>query len=203
MKRPFAAVRVISAALLGGVVMGTVGCSDNSAPQKRLLGGSGVTEIPVDSSSRAYALENYRSSVLAEIRAQPDATFVTRPDISMGHRPDGTTELMAMGEMDINDKGARMRKPYSVTWVKSGGGWSSPVTLIMDGKVSPQPLRPVATTGPAYIRSSTSPTTPADPTAMPPASNAPAAVPGPGGTGGTTTLPPSGGSGSPSLPPPP
>jgi hypothetical protein len=202
MKRSFAAVRIISAALLGGTAGTIVGCSDNSTSSHRMTSGSGVKEIPVDSSSRAFALENYRSAVLAEVRAQPDATFVTRPDISMGHRPDGSTELMAMGEMDINDKGARMRKLYSVTWVKSGGGWTSPVTLIMEGKPSPQPLRPVATTGPAYIRSSTQPTTPADPTAAPPPSNAPSAVPGAGVPGGTTTLPPSGGSGSPSLPPP-
>jgi hypothetical protein len=202
MKRPNTAVRVISAALLAGAVLGVTGCSSSSDPKPRPMGTSGARSLPVDSSSRAFALEHYRSLVLAEVRAQPDATFVSRPDISIIERADGAVELMAIGEMDIMDKGTRMRKPYSVAWRKSGGAWVPATTLVSAGKVSPQPLRPVSATGPANLRPSTLPGTPANPTAMPPASSGTTPPLSPAGGGGTTTLPPSGGSGSPSLPPP-
>lgn len=206
------AARVILAAALGGVSVGQIGCQKHEPVDDRpLLGSRYGKPVPVESSWREFALENYRGMVLAEIRAQPDATFAVRPDVRAIRRDNGALELEAFGEMDINDvKGNRQRKAFVVVWRKSGGGWDPVNTTIMPGRPSPAPLNPVATTGPA-IAPPIRPTTPADPTAMPPPTARPSAAPAPSpapglppsGGAGSTGLPPSGGSGSPSLPSPP
>jgi hypothetical protein len=209
MNRIRAAVRISCSALFVTASLAATGCNSTPSSDQPPLGATRMgREMPVDAASRQFAMDHYRGMVLAENNAQPDTTFVRDPNIAIVQRSDnGDVELSATGEFDVNDAaGHRLRKPYSVFWRRSAGGWTPASTMIMAGRPSPQPFRAVATTGPAF-RPLTQPATPANPTAMPPPTGAgvPAPVPGadPAVPGGTTTLPPSGGSGSPSLPPPP
>ena len=203
------ALLAAAAAAALGTAAGCQGPSGEPTAEQRSLG---VQPVPVSADWRRFAEDNFRGVVTAELRAQPDVRFTSDPDISAARRLDnGAVELTAIGDVDVNDGSGggnhRLRRTYSVVWVRQGGGWDGGSAHLGAGRASPQPLLSAPATGPVAAPS-TRALTPADPTAPAPGSAVPGSgVPGgatplpPAGGGGTPSLPPSGGSGSPSLPP--
>ena len=120
-----------------------------------------VETLPLRPEWQRYADANYRGVVMAQFSAPTGIRFSDDPKVVASHnRTRGATELLAAGNVDVPDaSGTRFRRPYTIVWQQSGGGWElSDVRVSDEGQpvrpepTAPQPLRPTsrpAATAPA------------------------------------------------------
>ncbi|HEX8911264.1 MAG TPA: hypothetical protein VF796_02810 [Humisphaera sp.] len=137
---------------------------------------------------RAFANENYRGVLLADLNAARDVRFNEPLTYAASRNPaTGDVELSVAGTLDANTVTAdRFRRPFTVLWRQSGGGWTLLTSRIDRGGPVPVPPRIPPTPGPIRTSPTTGPSTIADPTAMPLPSNNPSGVPTAPGGGAVT-----------------
>ena len=117
-----------------------------------------------------FARDNALGVVLAQVNAPRGTKMVEPPKVvATRNRTRGTVELLATGEVDVPDViGKPYRRPYSVLWEQSGGGWRVADVQVATGLEVPPPTAVPSATPAA--RPTTRPVTPT------PADAAPAGV---------------------------
>jgi hypothetical protein len=139
----------VSICLLGLLV----GAGCNSQKTLQPWQHENVDAIALRPEWQRYADENYRGVVMAQFSAPTGIRFVDEPKVvASRNRTRGETELLAAGNVDVPEaSGTRYRRPYSIVWRQSGGGWElADVHVNDEGQAvrpeptSPQPPRPVS-----------------------------------------------------------
>src|SRR4051794_11488041 len=105
-----------------------------------------VDTLPLRPEWERYADANYRGVVMAQLSAPSGVRFPDAPKVvASRNRTRGTTELLAAGNVDVPDaSGTRFRRPYSIVWRQSGGGWElADIHVSDEGQaVRPEPTSP-------------------------------------------------------------
>ena len=97
-----------------------------------------VQTLPMRPEWQRFVDDNYRGVVLAKLNsalsAPLDVAFVDKPQaVATKNKTRGTTELLAVGQVDVpTGTGVKYRRPYSIVWEQSGGGWA-----VADARVEP------------------------------------------------------------------
>lgn len=112
-----------------------------------------VETLPLKPEWQQYADANYRGVVMAQFPAPTGIRFPDDPKVVATHnRTRGETELLAAGSVDVPDvSGTRYRRPYTIIWQQSNGGWElADVRVSEEGRqvrpepTTPQPARPTS-----------------------------------------------------------